>query len=321
MIIITGAAGFIGSCLITKLNQENFNAIVAVDRFNNPEKEKNLANKRIWERVEQDSFFDWLEKNFEEVEFIFHLGAHTDTTETDWEKLQKENITYSQQIWNACVSYQIPLVYASSAATYGDGKFGFSDQEDRIDLLRPRHAYGKSKHRFDQWALARQEKPFFWAGMKFFNVYGPNEYHKGKMASPVFNMYQQIKAKGWVELFQSDRESVAQSQLKRDFVYVKDVIEVCYYMMRYRKKSGLYNVGTGLAHSFVQVAAIIFNILEVKSDIRFIEMPENVKNHYQHITKANIDKLKKTGYNHVFTNLEVGITDYVKNYLAPARYF
>ncbi len=196
MIVVTGAAGFIGSCLVSKLNQEGYNFIIAVDDFSKLEKLDNLEGKTIQERVERSEFFDWLDKNQEEVEFIFHIGARTDTTEFDRAIFEELNVQYSKEIWNRCIAYQIPLVYASSAATYGLGEHGYDDNEAEIPHLHPLNPYGDSKNEFDIWALAQEKKPFFWAGLKFFNVYGPNEYHKGRMASVIFHAFHQIRKTG-----------------------------------------------------------------------------------------------------------------------------
>ncbi|MDX5348136.1 MAG: ADP-glyceromanno-heptose 6-epimerase, partial [Hymenobacteraceae bacterium] len=254
MIVVTGAAGFIASCLVSKLNQEGFNDIVAVDNFSVAKKENNLKGKKIREYVDRNEFFEWLDKNYEEVEFIFHLGARTDTTEFNKEVFDLLNLNYSKQMWNACAEYTIPLVYASSAATYGSGTLGYDDNEDLIPLLKPLNPYGDSKNDFDKWVLQQTAKPFFWAGLKFFNVYGPNEYHKERMASVVFHAYNQIKNTGRLKLFRSHNPEFADGEQMRDFIYVKDVVDVCYFLMRHRKDSGIYNLGTGQARTFMALA-------------------------------------------------------------------
>ncbi|HEY0109586.1 MAG TPA: NAD-dependent epimerase/dehydratase family protein, partial [Fibrella sp.] len=234
MIIVTGAAGFIGSCLIDKLNAENFKFIIAVDDFSNPDKKPNLEGKHIQEFVERERFFDWLDANYHEVEFLFHIGARTDTTEFDYAIFDHLNVAYSKKIWAKCIDYQIPLVYASSAATYGLGEYGYDDNESLIPQLKPLNPYGESKNDFDIWALEQERKPFFWAGLKFFNVYGPNEYHKGRMASVIFHAYHQICNTDRMKLFRSHNPDFTDGGQMRDFVYVKDVVDVCLFLMHHR---------------------------------------------------------------------------------------
>lgn len=311
MIVVTGAAGFIASCLIGKLNQENFNAIIAVDNFSNEIKNKNLEGKKIQEKVDRDAFFDWLDKHYEEVEFIFHLGARTDTTEFDRELLERLNTSYSKEIWTRCVNYQIPLVYASSAATYGLGEFGYKDDENIIPNLRPLNPYGDSKNDFDIWALNQDKKPLFWAGLKFFNVYGPGEYHKGRMASVVFHAYNQIKANGKMKLFRSHNPNFKDGEQSRDFIYVDDVTDVCYFLMRHRKNSGIYNLGSGKARPFIALVNAVFNTLAIEPNIEFIDTPADIRDTYQYFTEAEMDKLKSIGYNKTFTSLEDGVKAYV----------
>ncbi|MEM7109631.1 MAG: ADP-glyceromanno-heptose 6-epimerase, partial [Bacteroidota bacterium] len=253
MIVVTGAAGFIGSRLINKLNQENFNYIIAVDKFDNKQKNKNLEGLKILERVDRDEFMNWLNTNYEEVEFIFHIGAKTDTTLFDVDLLTRLNTAYTKDIWRYCIQYQIPLVYASSAATYGLGENGYKDDESMIPKLKPLNPYGQSKQDFDLWALEQEEKPFYWAGLKFFNVYGPNEYHKGRMASVVWHAYNQIKETGKMKLFRSHHPDFKDGEQKRDFIYVDDVVDVCYWLMHHRKNSGIYNLGSGTARTFLDL--------------------------------------------------------------------
>ena len=321
MMVVTGAAGFIGSCLIQRLNELNFKFIVAVDHFDNPEKKKNLENKIIQEYVDRDDFFDWLEKNNTHIEFIFHIGARTDTTEFDKAIFDKLNVDYSQKIWNACVAYQIPLIYASSAATYGNGEFGYDDNESIIPQLKPLNPYGDSKNDFDIWALQQEKKPFFWAGLKFFNVYGPNEYHKGRMASVIFHAYNQIKATGKMKLFRSHKTEYTDGGQMRDFVYVKDVCHVITFLMRHRKNSGIYNLGSGKARTFLDLAKNTFKNMHVAEDISFIDTPLDIRDKYQYFTEANMSKLLGIGYSQGFHSLEEGIEDYVQNYLIPGKYW
>ena len=319
--VVTGAAGFIGSCLIQRLNELNFTFIVAVDHFDNPEKKRNLENKTIQEYVDRDHFFEWLEKNNTHIEFIFHIGARTDTTEFDKAIFDKLNVEYSQKIWKACVDYQIPLVYASSAATYGNGEFEYDDDESIIPQLKPLNPYGDSKNNFDIWALQQEKKPFFWAGLKFFNVYGPNEYHKGRMASVIFHAYNQIKTTGKMKLFRSHKAEYTDGGQMRDFVYVKDVCHVITFLMRHRRNSGIYNLGSGKARTFLDLAKNTFKNMYVAEDISFIDTPIDIRDKYQYFTEANMSKLYSIGYSQGFHTLEEGIEDYVQNYLIPGKYW
>jgi ADP-L-glycero-D-manno-heptose 6-epimerase len=321
MLVVTGAAGFIGSCLIQRLNELNFNLIVAVDHFDNPEKKKNLEGKKIQEFVNRDNFFEWLDKNNKHVEFIFHIGARTDTTEFNKAIFDELNVDYSQKIWKACIDFQIPLVYASSAATYGNGEFGYDDNEQNIPQLKPLNPYGDSKNDFDIWALNQGKKPFFWAGLKFFNVYGPNEYHKGRMASVIFHAYNQIKATGKMKLFRSHKPEFTDGGQMRDFVYVKDVCNVIVFLMHHRKNSGIYNLGSGKARTFLDLAKNTFKNMHVQEDISFIDTPIDIRDKYQYFTEANMSKLKGIGYEEEFHTLEKGIEDYVTNYLIPGKYW
>ncbi|MFZ6666295.1 ADP-glyceromanno-heptose 6-epimerase [Peijinzhouia sedimentorum] len=320
MIIVTGAAGFIGSCLIWKLNSEGFNAIVAVDDFSNATKNKNLENKTILHKVDRNNFIEWLEENQEEVEFIFHLGARTDTSEFDRELLWKLNTDYSKLVWEKCVKHQIPLVYASSAATYGLGENGYEDDETKLDQLKPLNPYGESKNEFDKWVIEREEKPFFWAGLKFFNVYGPNEYHKGRMASVIFHAFNQIEQNGSMKLFRSHNLAYKDGEQMRDFVYVKDVVNVCYFLMQQRKHNGIYNLGSGKARTFLDLVKGVFGALNKKEDISYIDTPSDIRDKYQYFTEANMNKLKSIGYGMNFISLEEGIDDYVKNYLKENKF-
>jgi ADP-L-glycero-D-manno-heptose 6-epimerase len=321
MIVVTGAAGFIASCLVSRLNQANFNDIVVVDNFSVAKKEGNLKGKKVKEYVDRDSFFEWLDEHYEEVEFIFHLGARTDTTEFNKDIFDLLNLNYSKKVWNACCEYQIPLVYASSAATYGSGTLGYDDDEATIPLLKPLNPYGDSKNDFDKWALEQTAKPFFWAGLKFFNVYGPNEYHKARMASVIFHAYNQIKEKGSLTLFRSHNPEYADGEQMRDFVYVKDVVEVCMFLMHHRKNSGIYNLGSGEARTFMALALSTFEAMGETAEINFMDTPESIRDTYQYFTEANMSKLRSIGYDKPFYTLEEGVKDYVQNYLMQGKYF
>ncbi|RTQ46598.1 ADP-glyceromanno-heptose 6-epimerase [Hymenobacter gummosus] len=320
MIIVTGAAGFIGSCLVSRLNADGFNDVVVVDNFSVERKLLNLKGKRLREYVDRNEFFDWLDQNHEQVEFVFHLGARTDTAEQDVAVFDLLNLNYSKQLWQACVRYQLPLVYASSAATYGSGTLGYSDDEALLPLLRPLNPYGESKNDFDNWAVQQAEKPFFWAGLKFFNVYGPNEYHKGRMASVIFHTFQQVQRTGSMELFRSHNPDYADGEQKRDFIYVRDLTDVCVFLMHQRRHSGIYNLGTGEARTFLDLALNTFAVLEKTADIKFKDTPEDIRDTYQYFTQADMSKLRSIGYERPFTRLEDGIHEYVRDFLLPGAY-
>jgi ADP-L-glycero-D-manno-heptose 6-epimerase len=320
-ILITGAYGFIGSCMVSYLNQLGYHNLVLVDEFDCEEKELNLHNKKYLVRVERENLFDWLRKEKPSIEFVFHLGARTDTTEFDYSIHQKLNVEYAQQIWNYCTIAYIPLVYASSAATYGDGEFGYLDSHEIIEQLEPLNPYGISKNEFDKWVLHQEDHPPFWAGLKFFNVYGPNEYHKERMASVIFHSYNQIKEHGRVKLFKSHKDGYGHGEQLRDFVYVKDVISVCYWLMENTPASAIYNVGTGIARSFNDLVKASFAGLDMQPVIDYIDMPEDIRDKYQYFTEAVMDKLALAGYSQKFTSLEDGVGDYVRNYLSKQLYF
>ena len=315
MIVVTGAAGFIASCLAGKLNDEGYNDLVLVDDFSNSLKEKNYISKNYTELVDRKDFHEWLDKNHMLVQFIYHLGARTDTTEFDSKIFDELNLNYSKSLWKQCVRYGLPLVYASSAATYGAGEEGYDDNENSIDKLKPLNPYGQSKQDFDVWALEQKEKPYHWIGLKFFNVYGPNEYHKKRMASVVFHGFNQINETGKIKLFRSHRDDYKDGMQLRDFIYVKDVCDVCYHFLHHRKDSGIYNLGTGKAQSFLDLANATFKALGKEPNIEFIDIPEDIREKYQYFTEANMDKVRRAGYRKPFCNLEEGVKDYVGNYL------
>ncbi|MBN1187410.1 MAG: ADP-glyceromanno-heptose 6-epimerase [Bacteroidales bacterium] len=317
MIIVTGAAGFIGSNLVKKLNDEGFNDLVVVDDFSNPEKNKNLENKKYTERVHRNEFIDWAQAHQRFIQFVFHMGARTDTAEFDKSVFEKLNTGYSKNVWNLCVQFGLPLVYASSAATYGLGELGYNDDHEVIHKLKPLNPYGESKNEFDKWALKQKQKPFFWAGLKFFNVYGPNEYHKGRMASVIFHAYKQIKATRKMKLFRSHNPDFKDGEQQRDFIYIKDLVDVMYFLMHYRKDSGIYNLGTGKARSFLDLTKNTFKAMKIPEDIEFIDTPEDIRDKYQYFTEANMSKLRSIGYNQDFYTLEDGVNDYVTKYLTP----
>jgi ADP-L-glycero-D-manno-heptose 6-epimerase len=315
MIIITGAAGFIGSCLVRKLNDEGFRDLILVDDFSRHEKDNNLEGKIFTAKIERDLFIEWLKENHRFVQFVFHIGARTDTTEFNTEIFNRLNLHYSINVWKVCVEFGLPLVYASSAATYGAGEFGYDDSHEVIEQLKPLNPYGESKNDFDKWVLKQERKPYFWAGLKFFNVYGPNENHKGRMASVIFHAYNQISSTGKLKLFRSHRPDFRDGEQVRDFVYVKDVVNVCYWLMHHRKDSGIYNLGTGKARTFLDLARSTFKAMDKPENIEFIDTPADIREKYQYFTEANMIKLKSIGYLSPFHKLEEGVEDYVKNYL------
>lgn len=316
MIIVTGAAGFIGSRLLAELQERGYTDLVAVDDFSRADKARNLAGVQLSHRVERKEFPAWIDANENQIQFIFHLGARTDTTEFNKAIFDELNVRSSQAIWERCAKYAIPLVYASSAATYGDGALGYGDTDDTLPFrLEPLNPYGESKNDFDKWALQQEKKPFFWAGLKFFNVYGPNEYHKGRMASVVFHAFNQIRDTGGMKLFRSHRPDYKDGEQLRDFVYVKDVCSVCIFLMEHRKHSGMYNLGSGQARTFLDLVRNVFKAMGKPEQITFIDTPADIRDKYQYFTEAEMGKLRGIGYDKPFHTLEEGVADYVKGYL------
>lgn len=320
-IIVTGAAGFIGSCLVQRLNIDGYTNLILVDEFSHAAKQRNLEGKKYHSAIHRDEFPEWLASSFDEVEFVFHIGARTDTTEFDESVFDRLNLNYTRALWNICANAGIPFVYASSAATYGDGEFGYADDHKTIHRLQPLNPYGWSKHRFDLWALEQSKQPVFWAGLKFFNVYGPNEYHKSRMASVIFHAFNQIRDSGKVKLFRSHRPDYKDGWQLRDFVYVKDVVEVCLFLMKHKSPSAIYNLGTGKARSFYDLASAVFRALDIDPQIEYVDIPQDIRDKYQYFTEAKMDKLIAAGYQKPFTSLEDGVNDYVRNYLSPGLYF
>lgn len=320
MIVITGSAGFIGSCLVSKFNSEGISDLVLVDDFSKHEKDKNLEEKKFKLKLERDVFADWLRTHAKEVQYLIHIGARTDTTEFDVELFNKLNLNYTKTLWTICSEHNIPFIYASSAATYGLGEHGYKDDEQKIPLLKPLNPYGDSKNDFDKWAIVQKQTPPNWQGLKFFNVYGPNEYHKARMASVIFHAYHQIKSTGKVKLFRSHNPEYKDGEQLRDFVYVKDVVNVIWYLFKNQPKSGIYNLGSGTARTFLDLTRATFKALNVEANIEFVATPIDIRDKYQYFTEADMQKLKSAGYSKPFTTLEEGVTDYVKNYLVPHTY-
>jgi len=321
VILVTGAAGFIGSCMVGYLNRKGYHNIIIVDEFDDENKKPNYEDKKIVARVDRNELFDWLSDHPMKIDFVFHLGARTDTTEFDYTILEKLNVDFSKKIWGYCFEKNIPLVYASSAATYGDGELGYKDDHDLPNKLNPLNPYGRSKNEFDKWVLKEKRQPPFWAGLKFFNVYGPNEYHKERMASVIFHSFNQIKSSGIVKLFKSHKPEYKDGEQLRDFVYVKDVVDICYWLMNEKPASGLYNLGTGKARTFKDLVTAIFKSLNKEPVIEFIDTPLDIRDKYQYFTEADMNKLRNAGYKEDFYSLEEGVETYAKNFLIDKKYY
>lgn len=314
MIIVTGGAGFIGSCLIRALNEKGIEDIVIVDNIASSEKWKNIRNKKYITYINKSEFLTKL-SDYKQAEMVIHMGACSSTTEGDFDYLWNNNVSYTKALWNFCSDNGIRFIFASSAATYGDGKFGFDDRMN-IDILMPMNGYGYSKQVFDLWVKHQAEKkPVQYVGLKFFNVYGPNEYYKGSMASMVYHGFNQIKNDGEIKLFKSYNAEYSDGAQLRDFVYVKDICSVVMWLLDNKHVNGLYNVGTGRAQSFKELAEAIFHAMGLSPRISYIEMPDNLKSRYQYYTQADISKIMEAGYGRAFMDLETGVRDYVTEFL------
>jgi len=319
MIIVTGGAGFIGSVMVKLLNDKGHSDIIIVDHLG--------VDGKPWENFEGLKFSEKISANdfikpevlgrFKDASAIYHMGACSSTTEMNVEYLTKNNVEYSQSLFNFCAENQIPYIYASSAATYGDGELGYDDDHEKSAGLKPLNPYGQSKQDFDQWALKQEQTPPQWFGLKFFNVYGPQEYHKGSMKSVVYQAFQQIKDKGFVRLFKSHKEGYADGEQLRDFVYVKDVARAMYELSRVKDSNhnGLYNIGTGQARSFKDLVIATFKALGLEPKIEYFDMPEHLQKQYQYYTQANMQKLNSLLPDFKFSSLEEGVTDYVLKHL------
>jgi ADP-L-glycero-D-manno-heptose 6-epimerase len=321
VIIVTGAAGFIGSCMVEYLNELGYTNLILADEFTRADKQPNFEGKKYQSAIEREELFTWLYNSKPKIDFVIHLGARTDTTEFNYSIHQHLNVEYSQHIWNYCTVNNVPLIYASSAATYGDGALGYKDDHSLCHDLKPLNPYGISKNEFDKWVLHQEDHPPFWAGLKFFNVYGPNEYHKGRMASVIFHSFNQIQQNGFVKLFRSHKDGYKDGEQLRDFVYVKDVVKVIAWLMNNQPASAIYNLGTGKARTFHDLVAATYNALNLETNIQFIDMPEDIRDKYQYFTEADMNKLRNAGYNNEFHSLEDGVGDYVKNYLSKKKYY
>jgi ADP-L-glycero-D-manno-heptose 6-epimerase len=312
MIVLTGAAGFIGSYLARKLNDYRVRDIVLVDDFSRIDKERNLEGLRYVAKIDRKDLFEVLERDYAgKIDSVFHLGARTDTTEQDKSIFDSLNLEYSKKIWNYCSAKGINLIYASSAATYGDGSLGYDDRTHPNDL-KPLNPYGESKNDFDKWVMEQTESPSYWLGLKFFNVYGPGEFHKGRMASVVYHAYRQIKEKGKVRLFRSHRDDYADGEQKRDFIYVDDIAEFIWFAYKYQPKGGLMNMGTGQARSFLDLVNAVFSSLNMEPQIEFIDTPLDIRDSYQYFTQAEMHKLNNSNYPKPFHSLEEGVSAYIR---------
>jgi ADP-L-glycero-D-manno-heptose 6-epimerase len=320
MIILTGGAGMIGSMVAWHLNNEmNFNDFVIVDDLVNEQQEYNFNKRDFVAYIKKDDLKKYLNKK-QNISAVIHMGAISATTESNFNRLLESNIRFSQQLWHWCAKNKVPFIYASSAATYGDGSFNYNDNESELDQLNPLNAYGYSKHFFDRWIqlelAKKQPAPPQWCGLKFFNVYGPNEYHKDRMASVVFHAFNQYKESKQIKLFKSEHPSYKDGMQVRDFIYVKDAVKVIIFFLNNSKFSGVYNVGTGNPETFKALAeAVLSNNTGNPDEIKYINMPKDLKGKYQYYTKARIDKIRSIGFGDNFKNLNEGVTDYLKNYL------
>jgi ADP-L-glycero-D-manno-heptose 6-epimerase len=321
LIVVTGAAGFIGSVLVGYLNQQGFENLLLVDDFSDARKSPNLENRKYARLIEREHFFEIVDAEKLPIDCFFHLGARTDTTEMDYEVHRHLNLEYSIKVWKLCTASSIPLVYASSAATYGNGEHGYVDSHEVVAQLAPLNPYGVSKNEFDKWALAQKTSPPFWSGLKFFNVYGPGEYHKGRMASVIFHAFNTIQSGKPVRLFRSHNPAYKDGEQQRDFIYVKDVVSICYWLMQSHPQSGLYNTGTGQARTFNDLVKAIYAALEKHPEIGYIDTPVDIRDKYQYFTEADMTKLEVAGYSTPFWSLEDGVKDYVRNYLLHSAYF
>ncbi|MDA0238712.1 MAG: ADP-glyceromanno-heptose 6-epimerase [Proteobacteria bacterium] len=327
MIIVTGGAGFIGSNLVAALARQQGRRVTVVDHLGDDAKWQNLAKSDVTDIVAPDDLFEFLEQHPDHVEAIFHLGAISSTTETDVDLILDINFRLSLKIWAWCAATNTPLIYASSAATYGDGDQGFDDDGDlaALGLLRPMNPYGWSKHLFDrrvaQMIADGADAPPQWAGLKFFNVYGPNEFHKGGQQSVVPQVYRQIKETGQAKLFQSHNPDYPDGGQQRDFIWVGDCVAVMLWLLEHQDVSGLFNCGTGQARSFQDLACAVFAALGLEPKITYVPTPENIRDKYQYFTQAQMERLKRAGYDQGFTSLEDGVGQYVRDYLEQADPF
>jgi ADP-L-glycero-D-manno-heptose 6-epimerase len=324
MIVITGGAGFIGSNLAAALEARGGESLVVVDRLGTDDKWRNLGKRELLAIVPPEELFDYLDKQRGDIEAVFHMGAISSTTEPDADLVIRTNLTLSQKLWSWCAESRARLIYASSAATYGDGTAGFEDDWSSAALARlvPLNSYGWSKHLFDRWVARQIERgypaPPQWAGLKFFNVYGPNEYHKGGQQSVVAHIANRVMAGGHATLFRSHHPDYADGGQLRDFVSVDDVVAVMMWLYGTPGVSGIFNVGTGKARSFLDLATAVFDALGKAPDIRYVDTPEKIRANYQYFTEARMDRLRAAGCRVEPTGLEQGVTAYVQSFLMQA---
>ncbi len=321
MIVVTGSAGFIASCLVNELNDLGYYNLILVDDFSNQIKNRNLKKSKFYKKIDRSHFIDWFNNNYRNISFLFHLGARTDTSESDVEIFKHLNLNYSKSLYNICVNYNIPFVYASSAATYGMGEFGFNDNHKVISQLLPLNPYAIYKNKFDKWILSNINTPPLCVGLKFFNVYGPNEYHKERMASVIYHAFHQIMKTGQMKLFKSHLRKFSNGEQSRDFIYVKDVVNTLIFFLKNQNNSGIYNLGTGEARSFNDLIYITFKALKKDYKVSYIDIPVDIRDTYQYYTKAKISKLRNIGFSEKFYSLEDGITEYVQEYLLQKKYY
>ncbi|MBN8218568.1 MAG: ADP-glyceromanno-heptose 6-epimerase [Spirochaetes bacterium] len=315
MILVTGGAGFIGSAYVWQLNQKGRRDIAVCDRFESGDKWRNLRDLRYADFFEPDDLDAWMQRHGKGLESIIHLGACSATTENDMDFLWRNNVEFSKRLWAHAVRRGASFFYASSAATYGAGERGYVDDEKEVPALRPLNKYGYSKQCFDLWVLDQAKAPRRWGGLKFFNVFGPNEYHKGGQASVVLHHFREHKASGKVHLFQSHRAGIADGEQKRDFVYVKDAVRMLDFLRTSRAPSGLYNIATGQARTFLDLARALYKALGVEPAIEFIPTPEAIRDKYQYFTEGAMGKLRAAGYQEGAMTLEAAVEDYVKQHL------
>ncbi|MFQ5671798.1 MAG: ADP-glyceromanno-heptose 6-epimerase [Nitrospinales bacterium] len=320
MIVVTGGAGFIGSALTAELNARGLSDILLVDQVDHPEKEKNLAPLAFRELRSKEQFLqDVLTRSLRGVDVLFHLGACSSTTETDEAYLRKNNFEYTRDLAGYALENDVRFIYASSAATYGDGSLGYADDESRLETLRPLNSYGNSKQMFDLWAH-RQNILHRIVGLKYFNVYGPNEYHKEEMQSLVRKGFFQIRETGKVRLFKSYKPEYPDGGQVRDFIYIKDAVAMTLFFADHPGLGGIFNVGAGTARSWNELAQALFTAQGRDTHIEYIEMPESIRPQYQYHTCAEMDKIRRAGYTAPCLSLEAGVADYVQNYLLPGKY-
>lgn len=321
MIVVTGGAGFIGSVAIWRLNQLGYDKIIVVDELRSKEKWKNLNGLKFVDIYHKKEFYEQIvqERLPLSIDAILHLGACSATTERDADYLVQNNYRYSLELVKYCLPRRARFIYASSAATYGGGEFGYDDNEEELEKLRPLNMYGYSKHLFDLW-LRTNHLSNKVVGLKYFNVYGPNEYHKGDMRSVVHKAFEQIRDTGKVTLFKSYKDEYKDGEQKRDFIYVKDAVDMTLYFLEHREKSGLFNVGTGQARTWNDLVSAIFKSLNKPVNIEYVDMPEELHGKYQYFTEAKTNKIRETGYEKEISSIEDGVDDYVKNYLLKDQF-